>query len=77
MKTISEAINEAINESIRHNRIVKVEAVDEHELREAIEVVVDWDNYDISQENDGTLDVYSLTGAAAWRLTATLTKATA
>jgi len=73
MKTISEAINE----SSRHNRIVKVEAVDEHELREAIEVVVHWDNYDISQENDGTLDVYSLTGAAAWRLTATLTKATA
>jgi hypothetical protein len=73
MKTISEAINE----SSRHNRIVKVESVDEHELREAIEEVVHWDHYDISQENDGTLDVYSLTGAAAWRLTATLTKATA
>ena len=70
-------ISEAINESSRHNRIVKVESVDEHELREAIEEVVHWDNYDISQENDGTLDVYSLTGAAAWRLTATLTKATA
>ena len=70
-------ISESINESSRHNRIVKVESVDEHELREAIEEVVHWDNYDISQENDGTLDVYSLTGAAAWRLTATLTKATA
>ena len=69
-------ISEAINESSRHNRIVKVESVDEHELREAIEEVVHWDNYDISQENDGTLDVYSLTGAAAWRLTATLTGAT-
>ena len=70
-------ISEAINESSRHNRIVKVESVDEHELREAIEEVVHWDNYDISQENDGTLDVYSVSYSPAWRLTATLTGATA
>ena len=69
-------ISEAINESSRHNRIVKVEAVDEHELREAIEEVTHWNNYDISQENDGTLDVYSVIGTA-WRLTATLTGVTA
>tara|TARA_R110000803_G_scaffold32357_7_gene71401 strand:- start:1541 stop:1762 length:222 start_codon:yes stop_codon:yes gene_type:complete len=66
---------DAIARSITHNEIVRcVSAGDESDLRMLIEMdTAAFQDYDISYENDDSLDVYSLdSGPGAWRIKVTL-----
>ena len=68
-------IENAIARSISHNEIVRCTFEgDEAELRYRIEEnTADYTDYNVSEENDGSLDVYSLDdGDVAWRIRVTL-----
>ena len=68
-------IENAIARSISHNEIAHCTFEgDEAELRYRIEEnTADYTDYNVSEENDGSLDVYSLDdGDGAWRIRVTL-----